>query len=66
MISIENYLAGVKNPSPSAESGSSASAESVYIARVESVPGPIIANIPATWAESIRILGATILVLGFC
>jgi hypothetical protein len=66
MTGIENYSAGIENPSPGVESGSSASAESVYIARAESVPGPITANIPATWAESARILGATILALGFC
>ena len=66
MISIENYLAGVENLSPGAESGSSASVESIYAARAESIPGPIAANTPATWAESTRILGATILVLRFC
>jgi hypothetical protein len=65
VTSIENYLAGVENPSPSVESGFSASIESVYAARVESIPGPIIANTPATWAESMRILGAMILVLRF-
>jgi hypothetical protein len=66
MTSIENYSAGIENPSPGVESGSSANAESVYIARVESVPGPIIANAPATWVESAHILGAIILALGFC
>jgi hypothetical protein len=48
VTSIENYLAGVKNPSPDIESGSLASAESVYAARVESIPRPIIVNILAT------------------
>jgi hypothetical protein len=66
MTDIENYSAGVENPSPGIESGSSASAESVYIARIESIPGPIIANILATWIESMCVLRATILVLGFC
>jgi hypothetical protein len=66
MTSIENYSADIENPSPGAESGSSASVESVYIARIESIPGPIAANALATWVESMRTLGATILVLGFC
>jgi hypothetical protein len=65
MTNIENYLAGIKNPSPGIESGFLASVESVYIARVESVPRPIIVNAPATWAESVYILRATILVLRF-
>jgi hypothetical protein len=66
MTNIENCLASVENPSPSIESGFLASIESVYIARAESIPGPIIINILATWAESTYILGAMILVLGFC
>jgi hypothetical protein len=66
MTNIENYLAGIENPSPSAESGSSASAESVYIAKAESIPRPIIVNTSATWVESTHILRATILVLRFC
>jgi hypothetical protein len=48
MTSIKNYLAGVENPSPGIESGSLASAESIYIAKAENIPGPIIANILAT------------------
>jgi hypothetical protein len=66
MTSIENYSAGIENPSPGVESGSLASAESVYIARAESVPGPIIVNVSATWAENMHILRAIILVLRFC
>jgi hypothetical protein len=66
MTSVENCLAGVENPSPGVESGSLASAESVYVARAESIPGPIAVNIPTTWAESVHVLGAMILVLGFC
>jgi hypothetical protein len=63
---VENCLAGVENPSSGIESGFLASIESVYVARAESVSGPIVANILATWAESMRILGAMILVLRFC
>jgi hypothetical protein len=48
MTNIENYSAGIENPSPSIESGSSASAESAYIAKAENIPGPIIVNILAT------------------
>jgi hypothetical protein len=66
MTSIENYLAGIENPSPGVESGSLANVESVYIARAESVPGPIVANVSVTWVESVYILGVIILVLGFC
>jgi hypothetical protein len=66
MTSIENCLAGIENPSPSIESSSLASAESIYTAKAESIPGPIIVNTLATWVESTHILGATILVLGFC
>jgi hypothetical protein len=55
---VKNYLAGVENPSPGAESGSLASAESI--------PGPIIANALATWVKSARVLGAMILALKFC
>jgi hypothetical protein len=66
VTNIENRSADVENPSPSIESGSLVSVESVYIARAESIPGPITANILATWAESAYILRATILVLRFC
>jgi hypothetical protein len=48
VTNIENYLAGIKNPSPGIESGSLVNAKSVYIARAESVPRPIIANILVT------------------
>jgi hypothetical protein len=48
MTSIENYLAGIENFSPSIESSSLASIESVYIARAESIPRPIITNILTT------------------
>jgi hypothetical protein len=65
MTGIENCLANIENPSPSAESGSLASVKSVYIARVESIPGPIVVNTPATWTESIYILEAMILALRF-
>jgi len=66
MTNIKNYLAGIKNHSPGIENGSLASAESVYIARAESIPRPIAANTPVTWAESIYILKAIILALRFC
>jgi hypothetical protein len=48
MTNIENHLAGIENPSPGTESGSSASIESVYVARAESIPRPIAANTPTT------------------
>jgi hypothetical protein len=48
MTNIENYSAGIENPSPGIKSGSLASIESVYIARAENIPGPIIVNILAT------------------
>ena len=48
MTSIENYLADIENSSFSVESSSLASVENVYIARAESIPGPIIINILAT------------------
>jgi hypothetical protein len=66
VTSIENRSASIKNFSPGIESGFSVSVESVYIARAESVPGPIAANILATWAESMHILRVMILVLRFC
>jgi hypothetical protein len=48
MTNIKNYSASIENPSPGVESSSLASIESVYIARAESIPRPIIVNILAT------------------
>jgi hypothetical protein len=48
MTNIENYLTSIENSSPNIESGSLASVESIYTARVESIPGPIIINVLTT------------------
>jgi hypothetical protein len=48
MTGVENYSAGIENPFLNIESGSSASVESVYIARVESISRPIIVNVLIT------------------
>jgi hypothetical protein len=48
MTNIENYLASIKNPSLGIESSFLANIKSVYIARAENIPGPIIANILIT------------------
>jgi hypothetical protein len=66
MTSIENYLTDVENSSASAKSSSSACAESVYMARAESISGPIAANTSATYIESMHALGIIILVFRFC
>jgi hypothetical protein len=65
MTNIENYLASIENLSFNIESSSLANIKSIYIARAESIPGPIIVNILVTWAENIYILRAIILVLRF-